>query len=356
MKTLTRTLTIIFVFVFVAAVAAAGIGFAVSGFDVGAFTKSFGISVSNESDKVEVPEFNGESYHTIKIDVSSSDVVLKASSDNVFRITYYENEERYTTEFSNDGGIVKLEQKPKPFKWTMLAPSINIRKNDTATIEVPRSFDGVLDLQSRSGDITVTAIFDWLTTASIKVISGNIKVTELSVFGNVAIEAVSGNVTVNSLSAAAVTAKATSGNIRLTAVRTDGKLTTETRSGDITVTDAITDTLDANATSGRININNSQIDKLAKARTTSGNIRFTGTNAGSYDANATSGNITFSMTGKEKDDFRIEFSITTGTIKIGELKASGINASYTSGDLSATLVKAKATSGNVTITFNRISN
>ncbi len=211
-----------------------------------------------------------------------------------------------------------------------------------------------------SGSVDFTVTVPAGVDASIKVVSGDVRVTNVK--GELRAESISGNVVASGATRLTL-AKTVSGDIEIADAAAESALSISTVSGNLTGRNLKARALDLSSVSGDIIFANVTCER-ATVKTTSGNVDYDGplARAGRYEMHAHSGNVRLgitSTTGFELEattfngDVRSDFPLTLragiegGGSRKGPRFNRSIRGSY--GDAGA-IVMLKSFSGDIVVT------
>lgn len=149
------------------------------------------------------------------------------------------------------------------------------------------------------------------TRIRVKTISGNVTATKMK--GDLALEAVSGNIRIDSSSRVSM-AKTISGDVEVSGVSFDQPLAASSVSGTVTLRNLKAQYLDISAVSGDILLRDVTCERAA-VQTISGNVEYIGAvaRAGRYELKSHSGDIRLAVTGGS--GFDVEANSFSGKIR-----------------------------------------
>ena len=208
-----------------------------------------------------------------------------------------------------------------------------------------------------SGSVDYTIALPSGASASVKTVSGNVRVTNVK--GELRAESVSGNVTTSGAGRLAL-AKSISGDVDVTDAASDSAVEVSTVSGNVTARGLKARSLDLSSVSGNVLVSNVTSER-AMAKSVSGNIEYSGplARAGRYEMNAHSGDVRLAVSntsgfeldattfsGEVRSDFPLTLRAGMDSGK-GRRMNRSIRGSY--GDAGA-IVNLKSFSGNIVVT------
>ncbi|MCL2587402.1 MAG: DUF4097 domain-containing protein [Firmicutes bacterium] len=144
--------------------------------------------------------------HTINIKVRSLNIVVREGAE--FGVEYYYNLHYSMVEYTIENGILDAEF---GHRWSFRIMNWQRSRHATVTITVPYAFGGILNLESRSGNVNVQ-------TVEVNAININAR---------------SGNITMDRVTANSINIENRSGNNRITVsgARSEFYISTSNRSG-----------------------------------------------------------------------------------------------------------------------------
>ena len=234
-------------------------------------------------------EINGNEVTSINVKEVSQDIIVKKSTDNTIRITYYERK-NVKLQIDKINNQLKLSRNNnKIFNLNIFGVTLN---KEATVIELPENIIYKISIYGTSSDI---------------------KISNLN-FKEIKLNTVSGDINMNNINAT--------------------NLTINTTSGDINNNKIITKNLNINTISGNVVMNKNNLQKL-KINTTSGDINFINLEAKDIKINTVSGNIKGNIL-EHQYYYTITKSTVSGDFNFGKLKGAKdnykLNVHTTSGD------------------------
>ena len=200
------------------------VGMGIYGFDFDAMAADLHGDHHHEARSISLDDLDMSA--TINISVRSQNLVVREGTE--FRIDYYYNTRRSNIEYSIYNGVFSAEFERN---WRFGIVNWPRSRHVTVTLTLPAGFDGILNLESRSGNKNIGAI----NAESINLVarSGNTTINRATA-NSISVESRSGNTTINRATADVINVTARSGNNRITVVgnRTDHHIVTSNRSGN----------------------------------------------------------------------------------------------------------------------------
>lgn len=280
--------------------------------------------------------FETDAISSIFLSDLSADVRFEKSVDSNLHITYYESEKTfYDIGTSSDGTLSVIYHSNRNW-YDYIGFHIDFR-DYTTVISVPDGFSGDISVKLSSGDIRITGFtLDGSLTAEST--SGDVQMSDFICTGNLKIQQTSGDFEGRKLSAASLSIKHTSGDIEIDRLVTGG-LSLTSVSGDIEVENSeILADCTLHSTSGELSLSDTQIGGRLTCESTSGDIVAERISLEEAFFSSTSGDIHATVLGSFSD-YHVEAKTTSGRIRIPE---NG------NGDRT---IQAKTTSGNISVYF-----
>ena len=265
------------------------------------------ISFGDNTEKIFEKEYEPEELDKIKVDVSSSNVIIEKTDADKIKVTAYGDKDEKINETINDKELLISKNNIKIFIFAMFYWT-----DEKIIIQVPNNCDEGFNIHTSSGDIVVPNLENNvinLESSSGKIECGNIN--------NGSFKSSSGDITVGSGNE--ITLQTSSGSIKagdfnkLSAESSSGDIevgkigesTIKTSSGKILVESA--KRLQAEASAGEIDINT--IEEYCNLTTSSGNIDIDSLNIiENSNINAKSGSVDI----RSKNDIYIETETRSG--------------------------------------------
>ena len=291
-----------------------------SGEDLGWLLQSAGAAEMQEEKTVEVTE----SFHSLYVLESSSDIKLLPAGDGRCRVVYGETEYSHCTVSVKDGTLSVTREELSNVRRGLILYS----KSIPLRIYLPAGSYENLEILISSGDVEVDRGFSW-DSAKIESGSGDIELQSLdagtlrlgSTNGDIKTEELqaeslqvdtgSGDMELRRCSLGSLSLGSTSGEQTLKDCSVDGAAALSTGSGDITLEDCTVGSLSVSGTSSEVRLTKTDCGESIKVSTGSGDIRLRDIRAESYDLSSTSGDVKGILRGSV--DFMIE--TTSGSIR-----------------------------------------
>lgn len=196
-------------------------GFALSGFNLNRLdtTQSYEEKNFVSSGKIK----------TIIIDDSNTAVKISVSSDDKFRMTYYENDKEYYKINENNDGTLTV-QKENNRRWYDYIFNIKLLRS-ALSARVPADFNGKITVKTSNGTIIYEDVVS--ADAILKTSNGSIDIKNIKSSSMLDVHTSNGNISIYSATAAGkVKCETSNGKIELASVECDG-LTADSSNGHI---------------------------------------------------------------------------------------------------------------------------
>ena len=273
--------------------------------------------------------FSAAEVKSLELATVATDIKLVAGSSSQYRVTCYENEDRWY-DIELDGGRLKIKEENKPgFSDTHIS-IFDGNEQYTVTVEVPAKCAAV-SAATVSGDVYIPALtmdggFSAATT------SGDIFASDgVEVLGGVSVATTSGDVSFSGTIEGGFSCTKTSGDLSFSGEAES--FSVKTTSGDLVLSGcAFSGKVDVTTVSGEIVADGFVCGPL-KLKTTSGDISIRGLESGEIDIDTTSGDVALTMT--DPDAYKYEIKSTSGDVRTPYGISSGVlcDVHTTSGDV-----------------------
>ena len=259
------------------------------------------VSAPQEERRI-APSYMSESFDSIRIEDTESDVLFIPSADGCCDIEWSEKLPHTVTV---ENGVLTVRRQTER-KWFQ---RISLHGEQAKLfVRIPAGEYNDLFVSTASGDVRIPAEFAF-RTAEVTSASGDVEM-----FANVGrklrAKSVSGDVKVNKLTAGGMELSSVSGDVECAFVRVGGGLTIKTVSGDIELNtancaslgaktvsgdaklcDAVAEELNASSISGDVSLTSVIISAGMNIQTTSGEVRLTGSDGGEINIKTSSGSV-----------------------------------------------------------------
>jgi len=285
--------------------------------------------------EVKTREFDADAVTSLVIDEPSHDVRILRSDDETFRITYYESEKSTCRFDQSADGRLRISRHNER-RWHFFFWGFNLNDHSTV-IELPASFTGNISIKQTSGDLRISGItLSGDITATLT--SGNAILSDVTA-ARLDLTQTSGDLKLGGGSFESVSIQHTSGDIEITGMEAN-TLRLSSVSGDIDA-ESIRAAADiyVKTTSGKIMLSDVTTDGTLSCHSTSGNTILKQTACGDAEFSAVSGDIRAEIIGTEEEYF-ISTSTTSGSVRVPPThgREKRITARTTSGDIRITLI------------------
>ena len=295
-------------------------------FEGGFLNTVSGVESSEYAKRTET--FSAADVKRLELTTISRDVKFVASASGEYRITCWENEDRWF-EIELDGRALKVMEKHR----SLALPDSHIADEyRTLLVEVPENCaPGVVT--TVSGDVYFPAltIDGGITVATT---SGDVKIDDgFELGGSMTVSTTSGDLDVKGVFSGDFLMNTTSGGLHFSGEA--ASFTAESVSGDMDLSGSVfAGSTDLTTTSGEVKACGLSVGSL-KVHTTSGEVTVSGLESGEIEVETTSGDVRLTLA--DPDAFSFELKSTSG-----EKRAP-------SGGGSGALCRVTTTSGDITI-------
>ncbi|MDR1940171.1 MAG: DUF4097 domain-containing protein [Clostridiales bacterium] len=283
--------------------------------------------IKNNPEALELTEEHFSEFDSeitgVDIDVTSRNVEIVSAEDG-FRVDYFNyKHSKVTVDFADGILSIKEEVKLSDMLWGLdfdLSFIALKRENVTVYVFVPETLSKDILINGKSCSILLSGI-NIGGELGVKLISGNVKIKNAGVTGDVNISTTSGNLTSDSLQADNVNIDVIGGNVKLNGIRAEGTIAVGKTSGNLNVEGLKAAAFNVVSVSG--NTDGTEIDAI------------------DTDIKSTSGRIKLKFV-DTKDKYVLSVSTNSGRSNV--VNQSPADAAYT--------VKVTATtSGNINLYF-----
>ncbi|MGB8454026.1 MAG: DUF4097 family beta strand repeat-containing protein [Anaerocolumna sp.] len=239
--------------------------------------------------------FDTKNIHTIDVDFASYNIVAEIHSGKDIKLSWYSEKNAYC-ETDESNGILTVKYHNGKNRFSLSSLRFVKKKYHTLKIELPKEYLGKISLSSQSGQIDADGI---------------------NVESGISVSTLSGTIEINNASSGQdIRVTATSGNIKMKDITLNGDYYGKIDNGNIDVFNiGNAKSFKLEATSGQIYFQNITAD-VFMADSTSGNIRFKDIYANdSVTLSATSGNIKGNISDKNSE-YSFISSSTSGSVKL----------------------------------------
>lgn len=274
-------------------------------FRVGSF--NLGPSKIQKQDSVSL-----DNCSKINVDFSSSDIVVKTTSDNELKVIQrgngtFKDDEKFT--LSNDGNAVTIQQGRSHLGFFIFGFGTT---GGEIELDIPESYAKDLVLESTSGDIAFDSDIK-LNSLKCTQSSGDFECSSNIKADDISLDTTSGDIDARSISCSKYDVSSSSGDIEIKSLSGSGQI---------------------EATSGEIRVSYSDISDYSNISVSSGDIHLTVPKNLSFEfsGKCTSGDINGDLDMNYKNKRGNE-----ATAKVGSGPYKKINAETTSGDINISL-------------------
>ena len=266
-------------------------------------------------------EFSAEDKSAVKVDCTDLSLTVKPSESDLFKITYYNSEDDQKTVTEEEGALVLkggvrgAEGVKNYFRnaWTRgLAFSSLAHLYNSATVEVPQSYGGSLEVIVDNGPVVLAG----LTLGDVKIETHNAIVKiESCTFATLTAETSNGMISADQLKSQQVSLKTFNGYITVEDSEC-ASLNAFTSNGKIDVEETVSNTAELNAQNGAIQLDCFAVEN-ANFKTSNGAIygSIKG-NLEDYRIQASASNGSCNLTNKDTGDRLLTAHATNGKIRI----------------------------------------
>lgn|GEM_PF-840272 len=276
---------------------------------------------------LSVNGFEERSYETsarlteIEIDIKNVPVRVEPSSDNSFRLTYFESDRvSYTVNELENGKLrVTSTDKTKWYDHYFNIVNVDFFYN-VFTITIPESFEGEVRIKTSNGSINI----EGLRLKNLKLTSSN------------------GSITAENLAVAGQIDLSTSNSkIRVSDVAAGGDIICETSNSPVSIKGVAAENISVKSSSGAIDISGVAASRELNLKTSNGKISFERVNVGSALVCKTSNSPVEGV---------IDGKITDFTISAETSNASSTLPSHMRGG--DKILDIKTSNGNISVEFS----
>lgn len=287
-------------------------------FDYSKLTDSFYIGASS-GEKLETEHVDKDikaDGQDIKFNLSSADVTVTPSEDDMIHISYNNTEDNYF-EFKEKDGSITLTQKGNR---VFLFWSINLEDAESeVTLSIPMEHDGSLNINGASSDISISDI-DITEGMGIYSVSGEISILNCK-SKTLETGSTSGEIDLAALETDSIKASSVSGGLNLSDISGSIPVTLASTSGEVYAENVNTKNLGIETISGEITLKN--VDGLkASLSTTSGGAELAGADFTEIKFKTVSGEISGTVSGSA-EDYTVYTDTVSGSDSLSSHKGSG---------------------------------
>ncbi|MBE0700249.1 MAG: DUF4097 family beta strand repeat protein, partial [Acholeplasmataceae bacterium] len=231
--------------------------------------------------------------------------------------------ERETWTYSENEDVLTITQKTRPFSLWF---NLKFASSDKLTmyIQIPKSMEGQLSLETNVGDIIIDA-------------------SETVVLKDVVFKSNTGSITLKNLIVDNLVAETDTGRIILTSISSAEAIDVETSTGRIDLEDLISNDLKASTSTGSVILKSSQINGQVDLKTSTGSIELRLTTATGYKLKTSTGSI--NMYFSSLSELKYDLETSTGEIQVNNV-GQGNKHTTTNGSI---LIKASTNTGSIRI-------
>lgn len=270
--------------------------------------------------------FSAADVKGLELTTISRDVKFVVGASSEYRITCWENEDRWF-EIELDGRTIKVREKRRSLA---LGDDHAAEEYRTLTVEVPAKCTAAT-VTTTSGDIYIPALTvdGGLTVVTT---SGELYASDsLEILGGATVATTSGSVLFSGKLKGGFSFSSTSGDLSFSGEAED--FTAKTTSGDLVLSGcAFSGRAEVTTVSGTITADGFVCGPL-KLHTTSGDISISSLDSGEIEIDTTSGDVALTLA--DPDAFRYEVKTTAGEVRTPYGSSSGVlcDVHTTSGDV-----------------------
>ncbi|MBQ9513975.1 MAG: DUF4097 family beta strand repeat protein [Clostridia bacterium] len=282
-----------------------------------------GIVKNKQSTVVNAYELT-EEYKNITIDVATTDVYFKVSEDGKTKMVAEEAEnEKHTVQIIDGVLTITREDNKKWYekmfdfgsgaKLTLYLPNANdfadlnikvstgnvavekgfifdniVLDGSTGNTDIKAVVKGNIGATASTGDISISETT--CKTATIKVSTGKVFLSSVSIDEDLAISSSTGNITLNELTCINLALSVSTGNISLTETVASGKFTASASTGNITFNNFDAETIKITASTGSVR-GSIKTDKNFYCTSDTGRVSVPKTDGGLCDIKVSTGDI-----------------------------------------------------------------
>jgi DUF4097 and DUF4098 domain-containing protein YvlB len=281
---------------------------------VGGAFLAIGIVSNTTQKKVENTYELKEDFNKIDIDLDTSDLEFKVTTDGTKKVVCNEtNKQTHSVEVVNNELTIKQHEKRQ---WFERIFSWGFKMK--VTVYMPSMAFEKLEIKSSTGDIIVPEDYSF-DNSNINVSTGNIKFSaDVVEYAN--FESSTGNMNLSEMSPKALKAKASTGNITLNKVEAEETVNVEASTGDIHFIEVTSKDLDVKTSTGGITFTSSVIANHINAKASTGNVRFEDSDANTLSIKTSTGDVKGTLLTSKIFSVRTD----TGKIKVPTSTVGGL--------------------------------
>lgn len=267
-----------------------------------------------------------DEFEKISIDTTTADIVFVPSADGERRVECYEMKKAKHMVFVEDGTLnVKVEDTRKWYDYI----GINFG-SAKITVYIPADEYNSLYVNSATGDVEIPNNFSF-GSIDVSVRTGDVKCMA-SASGEMKIETTTGDITVGDVRAAAASLFVTTGDVRVSSLSVDGDIVIGVGTGDVRLSNVTCKNLVSRGSTGDITLNRVIVNENLSIHRGTGNVIFDSCDSSELYIKTTTGDVLGSLlsekiflatatTGdvdvpKTVNGGRCEINTTTGDIRI----------------------------------------
>jgi hypothetical protein len=274
-----------------------------------------------DDDYQKVVKTGTELPNNVIVDAKDNTVEFLHSSDNTYRIEYYESDDDYYV-FASENGVLTLTNFRK-FRfswWGIKSPEVS-----AVRIYLPNDYSGAINAKVSTGTVNLTD-YPKVCELTITASTGEIRISNTAVFGSLKATASTGEITLENITAASLTANASTGEVHINNAVISGITTLGISTGDIKYYNSESASVRCIASTGDIDIGNLKTDAI--------------------EARASTGSIAIELIGNE-DEYTADLEAS-----LGDIRFQGIDSDHRLyiGNGPKT-IKASVSTGDIRITI-----
>lgn len=208
---------------------------------------------------------------SIKLNIQTKSIKINAHEEDFITIDHYKKEKETWT-ITHENGILNVSQKDN---WSFFNISFGFssEEKNTLIVNIPKNQLYNLDIINTTGSVTINDLT--LKNLNLKLDTGSIKLTNISVNDSFSLKTVTGNISLKDITAKTVAAKTETGNINITNLSAN-ELKTTINTGNIKLVNSYTDLTNLTTNTGSIVISGQYSLYTLELKTNTGSIKVDG--------------------------------------------------------------------------------
>lgn len=269
-----------------------------------------------------------EDFSSIRLDVETSDIILKAQSGTVCKVVCHEPENRSHSVGVKNDTLTVLAADNRERKWyDYIGIGFDSPK---ITVYLPKTEYSKLVITGSTGDVEIPKELSF-DSIDVSLSTGDVGLFAASA-GEVTVKTSTGDILASGTEAEEMTLCATTGDVTVLAVTCTGNLAADVTTGEVTVTDTVCRKFSSCGSTGDLSLQNVCAETRLCAERKTGDVILNTSDAEQISVKTTTGDVTGSLLSekvfitetsagsvdvpKNASGGKCEISTTTGDIRI----------------------------------------